>query len=123
MNHDYAETPDPDTESPTDLASSLNGGIDEISEKATNAYESTKTAVGDAYARTAGTLQSSYKRTLEYGAEHPERFGLATFAAGLGAGTLLVATAFAVGRRSRTERIAAPLIDVAAEVARAVLRR
>lgn len=85
-------------------------------------YEGTKVAVRDAYDTTSKAVQSGYKRTIAYGTEHPQRLGLWTFAAGLGAGTLLGATRLA-SRHTRTERIASPLIDVVAEAARAFMLR
>ena len=92
-----------------------------MSEQAAEALDTTKTAIRDACKRTSAAVQSGYKRTVDYGTAHPERFGLATFAIGIGAGTLLAATALA--RQSKTERLAAPVIDAVAQVARAVLHR
>jgi hypothetical protein len=66
-------------------------------------------------------VQSGYNRTLEYGREHPERLGVMTFAAGIGVGMLIAAAVFP--RRTRTERVAGPLIDAAADLARTFARR
>ncbi|HET9062704.1 MAG TPA: hypothetical protein VFO62_05395 [Candidatus Binatia bacterium] len=85
-------------------------------------YEGTKVAVRNAYGTTFEALQSGYACTIAYGKEHPQRFGLVTFAAGLGAGTLIAVSRLA-SRHTRTERIASPVIDVVAEIARAFVRR
>jgi ElaB/YqjD/DUF883 family membrane-anchored ribosome-binding protein len=122
MNREYTEESELESEEVSSIGSLSNGSIANLGEQAAGAYDETKTAIRDAYKRTSEAVQSGYKCTLEYGAEHPQRFGLATFAIGLGAGTLLAATAFA-SRHTKTERIAAPVIDAVAEVARAVLRR
>jgi len=85
------------------------------------AYEETKSTVRNAYDKTSQAVQSGYNRTIEYSKEHPRRFSLLTFAAGIGAGTLIAARY--ASSHTRTERIASPLIDAVAEVARAVIRR
>jgi hypothetical protein len=92
-----------------------------MTEQAAEVLESTRTAIRDACKRTTEAVQSGYKRSVDYGTQHPERFGLATFAVGACAGTLLAAAALA--RQSKTERVAAPVIDAVAQVARAVLAR
>jgi hypothetical protein len=96
-------------------------GDGSMTEQASEVFDNTKNAIRDACKRTSEAVQSGYKRTVEYGTEHPERFGLATFAVGACAGTLLAAAA--MSRHTKTERIAAPMIDAVAQVARAVLAR
>ena len=98
-----------------------NGSAEALRGQATEAFEGTKKAITDAYDRTTAAAQSGYRNAVKYGTEHPERFGLMAFAAGLGAGAFLGACG--IGRSNRTERIASPLIDAAAEVARAAFRR
>jgi len=123
MNREFIEESGLESkESKTSLGVLPNGSIEELGEQAAEAYDGSKAAIRKAYKRTSKAVQSGYKRTVDYGAEHPERFGLAVFAAGIGAGTLLAATALA-SRSSKTEKLATPLINAAAEVARAVLRR
>lgn len=84
--------------------------------------DETASAVRDAYEKTSKAVQAGYQRTIEYGNDHPQRFGLLTFAAGFAAGSLVVAMGL-LSRHTRTERIASPLIDGIAEVARALIRR
>lgn len=91
-------------------------------QQAPGSHDETPSTVRDAYEKTSKAVQAGYNRTIEYGNEHPQRFGLLTFAAGVGAG-VMIATMGLVSRHTRTERIASPLIDGIAEVARALIRR
>jgi hypothetical protein len=123
MTHNYTEEPELESEESTSSRAVLsNGSIAELGEQAAEAYDGTKAAIRKACQRTSKAVQSGYKRTVDYGTQHPERFGLAAFAAGIGAGTLFAATALA-SRSSKTEKLATPLINAAADVARAMLRR
>jgi hypothetical protein len=91
------------------------------SEQARRYADATKTAVRNAYDKTSSAVQSGYHRTVEYSNQHPQTFSLVTFAAGFGAGALLGATALA-SRHTRTERMASPLIDAFAQIARTFVR-
>lgn len=84
-------------------------------------YEDTKSALRSAVDKTQRTVQSGYSRAVEYGSEHPQQFSMLTFAAGFAIGALVANTL--MFRQSRTERLASPLIDVAADIARGYLRR
>ena len=75
----------------------------------------------DAYKKTSKAVQAGYNRTMAFGTEHPQQFSLLTFAVGLGAGTLLAART--LGARTNAERLASPLIDAVANVARAFVQR
>jgi hypothetical protein len=77
--------------------------------------------IRDAYEKTSKAVQTGYNRTVAFGTEHPQQFGLLTFAVGLGAGTLLAARTLAA--RTHTERLASPVIDAVANVARAFVSR
>lgn len=59
--------------------------------KTRQAVDSTKHAVTDAYRTTADRVGTGYEKTLDYGRDNPERFGLIAFAAGVGTGLLLAA--------------------------------
>ena len=98
-----------------------NVGQEGRSSQGQSAYEETKSAIKSAVDKTQKTVQSGYNRAVEYGTKHPQQFSLLTFAAGVGLGALL-ANVLAY-RTTRTERLAAPLIDVAADMARGYLRR
>ena len=88
----------------------------EARERAGEAYEGAKTAVRTAYDKTA----DAYQRTMRYGNKHPQQFSMFAFMAGVGAGALLAGR---YTNHSRTERLASPLIDAFAEMARAFVRR
>ena len=118
MQSEYIEESDFESESQKRARPLPNGSM---GEQAAEVLDSTKNAIRDACKRTSEAVQSGYKRTVDYGPAHPERLGLATFAVGACAGTLLAAAALA--RQTKTERIAAPVIDAVAQVARAVLAR
>jgi hypothetical protein len=94
---------------------------EDMRDRPTRSYEGGSSVFGGAYSRTSQAVQSGYNRTLEYGREHPERLGVMTFAAGIGVGMLIAAAVFP--RRTRTERVAGPLIDAAADLARTFARR
>jgi hypothetical protein len=87
----------------------------------TGTYEDTKAAIRSAVDKTSSAVQSGYNKAVEYGTEHPQRFSLLTFAAGVGVGMIFANSLFA--RQTRTERLASPLIDVASDLARGYLRR
>jgi hypothetical protein len=86
-----------------------------------SSHEDTRSAIRSAVNRTQKTVQSGYNRAVEYGSEHPQQFSVLTFAAGVGIGALLANVLS--NRSTRTERLASPLIDVAADMARGYLRR
>ena len=87
----------------------------------TGTYEDTKAAIRSAVDKTSSAVQTGYNKAVEYGSEHPQRFSLLTFAAGVGMGMIFANSLFA--RQTRTERLASPLIDVASDLARGYLRR
>ena len=90
-------------------------------DKGQSGYEDTKSAIKSAVDKTQKTVQSGYNRAVEYGTEHPQQFSLLTFAAGFGIGALFANTI--MYRQTRTERLASPLVDMAADIARGYLRR
>jgi hypothetical protein len=104
------------------MGSQERGGSQESRQHSgTGTYEDTKTAIRSAVDKTSSAVQSGYNKAVEYGTEHPQGFSLLTFAAGIGVGMMFANTLLA--RQTRTERLASPLIDVAADIARGYLRR
>jgi hypothetical protein len=96
------------------------GRNDEGNDVGHRMYDTAKSAVSGAYQKTSQAVGAGYQRTVDYGREHPERFGLFTFLAGIGVG-MIVCSMFP--RRTRTERLASPIIDAAADMARRYARR
>ena len=81
---------------------------------AQNAYEQTKQVVGDAYGKTTEALSNTYDQAMTYGRENPGKLTLIAFGAGIGIGVLL---ASGFGGRSRTSRIAEPIVGALSQVA------
>jgi hypothetical protein len=83
-------------------------------DQAQNAYEQTKQVVGDAYGKTTEVLSNTYDQAMTYGRENPGKLTLIAFGAGIGIGVLL---ASGFGGRSRTNRIAEPIVGALSQVA------
>jgi ElaB/YqjD/DUF883 family membrane-anchored ribosome-binding protein len=81
---------------------------------AQNAYEQTKQVVTDAYGKTSEALSNTYDQAMTYGRENPGKLTLIAFGAGIGIGVLL---ASGFGGRSRTSRIAEPIVGALSQVA------
>lgn len=79
-----------------------------------SAYDQTKQAVSTAYDKKSQVLSNSYDQAMSYGKEHPGQLTLIAFGAGIGIGLLLSAT---LGGRSRTSRIAEPIVNALSQVA------
>jgi ElaB/YqjD/DUF883 family membrane-anchored ribosome-binding protein len=80
-----------------------------------SAYDTTKQAVSTAYDKTSQVLSNTYDQAMTYGKEHPGQLTLIAFGAGIGIGILLAAS-FG-GGRSRTSRIAEPVVNALSQVA------
>lgn len=88
-------------------------------DNAQNAYEQTKQVVGDAYGKTSEVLNNTYEQAMTYGRENPGKLTMIAFGAGIGIGVLL---ASGFGGRSRTSRIAEPIVGALSQVAMEFLR-
>jgi ElaB protein len=75
--------------------------------------------VSEAYDRTTEVLSNTYDKTVSYGRENPGTMTLIAFGAGIGIGMVM---AGAFSGRSRTSRIAEPLIGALSQVALEYLR-
>jgi ElaB/YqjD/DUF883 family membrane-anchored ribosome-binding protein len=74
-----------------------------------------KQAVSGAYDRTSEVLTNTYDQAMTYGRENPGKLTLIAFGAGIGIGLLLASSVG--GGRSRTNRIAEPVVNALSQVA------
>jgi hypothetical protein len=86
---------------------------------ASDAYDRTSEVLGNAYDSTSKVLSNTYDKTMTYGRENPGTLTLIAFGAGIGIGLLLAGS---FSGRSRTSRIAEPLIGALSQVALEYLR-
>jgi len=84
-------------------------------ETAQTAYDQTRQVVGDAYGKTSEVLTNTYDQAMTYGRENPGKLTLIAFGAGIGIGLLLAGSLG--GGRSRTNRIAEPIVGALSQVA------
>ena len=96
------------TQKARDMASEVSGRMEA-------AVDQTKRVVSDAYDRTSEALSNTYNQTLEYGRENPGKLTLIAFGAGIGIGILL--SSGLGGGRSRTNRIAEPVVNALSQIA------
>jgi ElaB/YqjD/DUF883 family membrane-anchored ribosome-binding protein len=94
--------------------------IDQTKQAVTDAYDKTSEVLGNAYDKTSEVLSNTYDKTVAYGRENPGTMTLIAFGAGIGIGLLLTA-AFS-GGRSRTSRIAEPVVGALSQIALEFLR-
>lgn len=103
-----------------DAANAAASAVQRASEGVKSAYDDTRQAVSDAYDKTSETLNNTYDQALSYGKENPGKLTLIAFGAGIGIGVLLAAN---VGRgRSRSSRVAEPIVAALSQVAMEFLR-
>lgn len=99
-------------------ASQTQGGAQAATQRALdtaqNAYEQTRQVVTDAYGKTSEALTNTYDQAMTYGRDNPGKLTLIAFGAGIGVGVLL---ASGFGGRSRTSRIAEPIVGALSQVA------
>jgi hypothetical protein len=76
-------------------------------------FDQTKQTVSDAYGKTTEVLTNTYDQAMSYGRENPGKLTLIAFGAGIAIGLLLSGT----GGRSRTNRIAEPVVNALSQVA------
>jgi ElaB/YqjD/DUF883 family membrane-anchored ribosome-binding protein len=90
-----------------------------VADRGAEAYGQAKQVVSEAYDRTSETLSNTYEQAINYGRENPGKFALIAFGAGIGIGILLSSTG---SGRSRTNRIAEPVVNALSQVAMEFLR-
>lgn len=90
-----------------------------LANRGAEVYDQTKHAVSNAYDKTSEVLTDTYDQAMTYGRQNPGKLTLIAFGAGIAIGLLLSS-----GRssRSRTERIAEPVVDALSRVALEFLR-
>lgn len=87
--------------------------------KGTEAYGKAEQAVGEAYEKTTQKVKETYEKAKTYSTENPGKAILIALGVGVGMGLLLSASS---SHRSRTGRIAQPVINALSEVAHEFFR-
>jgi ElaB/YqjD/DUF883 family membrane-anchored ribosome-binding protein len=94
--------------------------IDQTKQAVNDAYGKTTEVLGNAYEKTSEVLGNTYDKTMTYGRENPGTLTLIAFGAGIGVGLLLASSLG--GGRSRTSRIAEPIVGALSQIALEYLR-
>jgi ElaB/YqjD/DUF883 family membrane-anchored ribosome-binding protein len=90
-----------------------------ILDKGNGAYEKAEQAVGKAYDKSTQKIKETYEKAKIYSAENPGNTILIALGIGVGIGLLLSASS---SHRSRTGRIAQPVINALSEIAHEIFR-
>ena len=96
-----------------------NTATENILEQGAEAYEQAERAVGDAYDKTARKVSETYEKAKSYSHENQGKTIFIALGIGVGLGLLLGASSH---HRSRTSRIAEPVVNALSDVALAFLR-
>ncbi|MHB8122153.1 MAG: hypothetical protein ACYDG4_08365 [Desulfuromonadaceae bacterium] len=87
--------------------------------KGTEAYGKAEQAAGEAYDKTTQKVKETYEKARSYSSENPGMTILVALGVGVGIGLLLGASS---SHRSRTGRIAQPVINALSDIAHEVFR-
>jgi ElaB/YqjD/DUF883 family membrane-anchored ribosome-binding protein len=90
-----------------------------ILEHGAEAYGQAEQAVGDAYGKTTRKVSETYEKAKSYSNENPGKTIFIALGIGVGLGLLLGASSH---HRSRTSRIAEPVVNALSDVALAFFR-
>lgn len=90
-----------------------------ILDKGTEAYGKAEQAVGEAYDKTTQKVKETYEKAKSYSDENAGKTILIALGIGVGIGLLLSASS---SHRSRTGRIAQPVINALSEIAHEFFR-
>jgi len=90
-----------------------------ILDKGTEAYEKAEQAVDEAYDKSTQKVKETYEKAKSYSNENPGNTILIALGIGVGIGLLLSAGS---SHRSRTGRIAQPVINALSEIAHEIFR-
>ena len=82
------------------------------------AFEQAEQAVSDAYEKTTKKVSETYEKAKSYGAENPGKTILIALGIGVGLGLLLGSS----NHRSRTSRLAQPVVHALSDIALAFFR-
>jgi ElaB/YqjD/DUF883 family membrane-anchored ribosome-binding protein len=92
---------------------------EDILEQGTQAYAQAEQAVGDAFDKTTQKVSETFDKAKHYRNEHPDKAIFIALGIGVGLGLLLGVSAH---HRSRTSRIAEPVVNALSDVALAFFR-
>lgn len=98
---------------------SVSATAQNILDQGTEAYEKAEQAVGEVYDKTTQKVKETYGKAKSYSAENPDKTILIALGIGIGIGLLLSASA---SHRSRTGRIAQPVVNALSEIAHEFFR-
>ncbi len=88
--------------------------VSEAAARAAEVLDQTKKAVGDAYDKTAAAVGETYEQAVTYGRQNPGSLALIAFGTGIGLGVVLASS---LRLRSKTNRIARPIVNAITEIA------
>lgn len=104
---------------PAEESGSVGATVQSATERGAEAYAQAERAVGDAYDKTVKTVSETYDKAKTYGCENPGKTIFIALGIGVGLGFLLGASSH---HRSRTSRIAEPVVNALSDVALAFFR-
>ena len=90
-----------------------------ILDKGNGAYQKAEQAVGEAYDKSTQKVKETYEKAKNYSDKNPGNTILIALGIGVGIGLLLSTSS---SHRSRTGRIAQPVINALSEIANEILR-
>jgi len=90
----------------------------DILERGTEVYGQAEQAVNEAYDKTAKVVSETYEQAKSYSTENPGKTILIALGIGVGLGFLLGASS----RRSRTGRLAQPVVNALSDIALEIFR-
>jgi ElaB/YqjD/DUF883 family membrane-anchored ribosome-binding protein len=90
-----------------------------ILDKGNGAYKKAEQAVGEAYDKSTQKVKETYEKAKNYSEKNPGNAILIALGIGVGIGLLLSASS---SHRSRTSRIAQPVINALAEITHEIFR-
>ena len=100
-------------------ADSVTAKAQNLLDKGTEAYGKAGEVVGEAYDKTSQKVKDTYDKAKSYTNENPGTTVLIALGIGVGIGLLLSASS---SHRSRTGRIAEPVINALSEIAHVFIR-
>ncbi|MDO9583552.1 MAG: hypothetical protein Q7J24_10645 [Desulfomicrobium sp.] len=93
--------------------------VQNILDQGTEAFDKAEQVVGEAYDKTTQKVKETYGKAKSYSVENPDKTILIALGIGIGIGLLLSASS---SHRSRTGRIAQPVVNALSEIAREFIR-
>lgn len=98
---------------------SVTSNAQNILDKGTEVYGKAEQAVGEAYDKTTQKVKETYEKAKSYTDENPSKTIFIALGIGVGIGLLLSASS---SHRSRSSRIAQPVINALSEIAHVFYR-